>query len=142
MLLLFLGSFPPLLYPRLLPCRRMAVDPEELPDTVFASIGRMVWRDVGFTAIGFRLLMKVSRKDGTRRKARSFLPHDVFQRPPRPQTPICRLHASMLTADGKPSLSHNRMPALQLVDYNLMAYATALTGHLLPDFKRHAKKKA
>ena len=63
MLLLFLGSFPPLLYPRPLPCRRMAVDPEELPDTVFASIGRMVWRDVGFTAIGFRLLMKVSRNE-------------------------------------------------------------------------------
>jgi hypothetical protein len=41
--------------------KKFAVDPEELPDTVFASIGRMVWRDVGPTAICFRLLMKVRR---------------------------------------------------------------------------------
>ncbi|KAL6769693.1 hypothetical protein ACKKBG_A32010 [Auxenochlorella protothecoides x Auxenochlorella symbiontica] len=39
--------------------KKMAVDPEDLPDTIFASIGRLVWRDVGPTAIGFRLLMKV-----------------------------------------------------------------------------------
>lgn len=39
--------------------QKMAVDAEELPDTVFASIGRLVWRDVGPTALGFRLLMKV-----------------------------------------------------------------------------------
>lgn len=39
--------------------QKLAVDAEELPDTVFASIGRLVWRDVGPTALGFRLLMKV-----------------------------------------------------------------------------------
>lgn len=39
--------------------QKMAVQPEDLPDTVFGSIGRLVWRDVGPTAVGFRLLMKV-----------------------------------------------------------------------------------
>ena len=39
--------------------QRLAVDPEELPDVVFASIGRLVWRDVGPTAVAFRLLMKL-----------------------------------------------------------------------------------
>eukprot|EP00887_Chlorella_sp_A99_P000214 scaffold13.g214.t1 len=66
--------------------KKFAVDPEELPDTVFASIGRMVWRDVGATAVAFRLLMKV-------------------------------------------------------VDYNLMAFATAVFAPLMPDFKRYTKKE-
>lgn len=66
--------------------RRMAVSPDDLPDTVFASIGRLVWRDIGATALGFRLLMKV-------------------------------------------------------VDYNLMAAATAAFGHVMPDFRRHAKPR-
>ncbi|EFJ44212.1 hypothetical protein VOLCADRAFT_32150, partial [Volvox carteri f. nagariensis] len=35
--------------------KRFAVHPDELPDTVFASVGRTVWRDVGPTALGFRL---------------------------------------------------------------------------------------
>lgn len=39
--------------------RKMAVDPEDLPDTIFASIGRLIWRDIGPTAIAFRLLMKI-----------------------------------------------------------------------------------
>uniref|UniRef100_A0A7S0YGV5 Uncharacterized protein n=1 Tax=Polytomella parva TaxID=51329 RepID=A0A7S0YGV5_9CHLO len=39
--------------------KKFAVDPETLPDTVFASIGRTVWRDIGATALGFRLLVKV-----------------------------------------------------------------------------------
>ncbi|GIL59058.1 hypothetical protein Vafri_14014, partial [Volvox africanus] len=39
--------------------KRFAVHPDELPDTVFASIGRTVWRDVGTTALCFRLLPKV-----------------------------------------------------------------------------------
>ena len=33
--------------------------PPPPPTPLFASIGRMVWRDVGPTAVGFRLLMKV-----------------------------------------------------------------------------------
>jgi short-subunit dehydrogenase len=39
--------------------KKLAVDPDDLPDTVFASIGRLAWRDIGPTALGFRLLMKV-----------------------------------------------------------------------------------
>ncbi|GFH26411.1 uncharacterized protein HaLaN_24557, partial [Haematococcus lacustris] len=39
--------------------KRFAVSPDDLPDTVFASIGRTVFRDVGPTAIGFRLVMKL-----------------------------------------------------------------------------------
>ena len=39
--------------------RKMAVDPDELPDAIFASIGRLVWRDIGPTAVAFRLLMKI-----------------------------------------------------------------------------------
>ena len=38
--------------------KRFAVNPDELPDTVFASIGRTVWRDIGPTAICFRILTK------------------------------------------------------------------------------------
>lgn len=65
--------------------KKFAVQPDELPDTVFASIGRVVWRDVGPTAICFRLLMKI-------------------------------------------------------MDYNLMAWATAVFAPFMADFKRHAKK--
>ena len=39
--------------------KQFAVSPDDLPDTVFASIGRTVWRDIGPTAISFRVLMKV-----------------------------------------------------------------------------------
>mmetsp|Transcript_1426 Transcript_1426/g.3129 ORF Transcript_1426/g.3129 Transcript_1426/m.3129 type:complete len:323 (-) Transcript_1426:848-1816(-) len=39
--------------------KQFAVSPDQLPDTVFASIGRTVWRDVGPTAIVFRVLMKI-----------------------------------------------------------------------------------
>ncbi len=39
--------------------KRFAVQPDQLPDTVFASIGRTVWRDVGPTAIVFRMVPKV-----------------------------------------------------------------------------------
>jgi short-subunit dehydrogenase len=37
----------------------VAVHPDALPPLVFGSIGRTVWRDIGSTALGFRLLMKV-----------------------------------------------------------------------------------
>lgn len=36
-----------------------AVDPDSLPDAVFAAIGRTVWHDIGLTAYAFRLMMKV-----------------------------------------------------------------------------------
>ena len=39
--------------------KKMAVGPDELPDVIFASIGKVIWRDIGPTAVGFRLLMKV-----------------------------------------------------------------------------------
>merc|ERR1712060_869066 len=35
-----------------------AVEADALPDAIFASIGRSVWRDVGGVAVGFRCLMK------------------------------------------------------------------------------------
>jgi hypothetical protein len=30
------------------------VGPEQLPDTIFASVGRSLWRDIGPTAVIFR----------------------------------------------------------------------------------------
>ena len=39
--------------------KQFAVSPDELPDAVFASIGRTIWRDIGPTAISFRMLMKI-----------------------------------------------------------------------------------
>ncbi|KAG2485629.1 hypothetical protein HYH03_015689 [Edaphochlamys debaryana] len=39
--------------------KRFAVHPDQLPDTVFASIGRTVWRDVGPTALAFRFVVKI-----------------------------------------------------------------------------------
>ncbi len=38
--------------------QKMAVGPEQLPDIIFASIGRCIWKDIGPVAIGFRLLEK------------------------------------------------------------------------------------
>lgn len=35
-----------------------AVAADELPDIIFASIGRTVWRDIGATAVSLRLMMK------------------------------------------------------------------------------------
>ena len=37
----------------------VAVHPDALPPLVFGAVGRCVWRDVGTTALGFRLMMKV-----------------------------------------------------------------------------------
>jgi hypothetical protein len=34
--------------------RKLAVAPEDLPDIIFASIGRTIWKDVGGVALGFR----------------------------------------------------------------------------------------
>lgn len=39
--------------------KKLAVAPDDLPDIIFSSIGRLIWRDIGPTAIGFRVLMKV-----------------------------------------------------------------------------------
>ena len=39
--------------------KTFAVSPDALPDVVFAAIGRTVWQDIGATAVGFRLMMKV-----------------------------------------------------------------------------------
>ncbi|CAG9460524.1 unnamed protein product [Pedinophyceae sp. YPF-701] len=36
-----------------------AVDPDSLPDIILGSVGRTVWRDIGATAVFFRLMMKV-----------------------------------------------------------------------------------
>mmetsp|Transcript_15276 Transcript_15276/g.38850 ORF Transcript_15276/g.38850 Transcript_15276/m.38850 type:complete len:217 (-) Transcript_15276:189-839(-) len=36
----------------------LSVSPDELPDVIFGSVGRTVWRDVGGTAIAFRMMMK------------------------------------------------------------------------------------
>lgn len=41
--------------------KRFAIHPDELPDTIFASVGRTVWRDVGGTALSLRFLAKVRR---------------------------------------------------------------------------------
>eukprot|EP00955_Chlamydomonas_euryale_P073307 361692-Chlamydomonas_euryale.AAC.4 len=38
--------------------KQFAVSPDELPDAVFASIGRTIWRDIGPTAVTFRMMMK------------------------------------------------------------------------------------
>lgn len=40
--------------------KKFAVNPDELPDVVFAAIGRTVWQDIGATAVSFRLMMKVT----------------------------------------------------------------------------------
>ena len=34
--------------------KSQAVGPEQLPDRVFAAIGRTVWQDIGATAVAFR----------------------------------------------------------------------------------------
>ncbi|WIA08978.1 hypothetical protein OEZ85_008392 [Tetradesmus obliquus] len=39
--------------------KKLAVGPDALPDIIFASIGRTIWKDVGPVALGFRLLEKM-----------------------------------------------------------------------------------
>lgn len=39
--------------------RRFSVQPEDLPDAIFASVGRSVLRDLGLVCITFRLLNKI-----------------------------------------------------------------------------------
>jgi hypothetical protein len=36
-----------------------AVDAESLPDAIFGSLGRTIWRDLGPDAVGFRMLTKL-----------------------------------------------------------------------------------
>ena len=38
---------------------RFNVAPDALPDLIFASVGRCVWRDIGGVAVCFRLMMKL-----------------------------------------------------------------------------------
>ena len=38
--------------------KSLGVSPETLPAVIFASVGRTVWRDIGATAILFRVVMK------------------------------------------------------------------------------------
>lgn len=39
--------------------KKLAVGPDALPDIIFASVGRTIWKDVGGVALGFRLLEKL-----------------------------------------------------------------------------------
>ena len=39
--------------------QRLGVPAEELPAVIFSGIGRTVFRDIGPTSIGFRILVKV-----------------------------------------------------------------------------------
>jgi short-subunit dehydrogenase len=39
--------------------KKLAVGPDALPDIIFASVGRCLWKDVGPVAYGFRLVEKV-----------------------------------------------------------------------------------
>lgn len=39
--------------------KKLAVGPDALPDVIFASVGRCLWKDVGFVAYAFRLVEKV-----------------------------------------------------------------------------------
>lgn len=39
--------------------KKFTVQPETLPDRIFASIGRVTWLDIGPTAYGFRMMMKL-----------------------------------------------------------------------------------
>lgn len=38
--------------------RGVAVTADQIPDLVFGSVGRAVWRDLGPTAVAFRIMMK------------------------------------------------------------------------------------
>ena len=38
---------------------RFNVEPDALPDLIFAAVGRCVWRDIGGVAVAFRLMMKL-----------------------------------------------------------------------------------
>lgn len=38
---------------------RFEVGPDDLPDLIFSSIGRTVWRDIGGVALSFRMMMKL-----------------------------------------------------------------------------------
>lgn len=40
--------------------KSFAVNPDDLPDIVFAAIGRTVWRDIGATTVSFRLVRSAS----------------------------------------------------------------------------------
>ena len=39
--------------------QKLGVPAEELPAVIFSGIGRTVFRDIGYTSIGFRILVKV-----------------------------------------------------------------------------------
>ena len=57
------GAVPALVL-TLRPLCRFNVAPDALPDLIFASIGRCVWRDIGGVAVCFRLMMKLLVRNG------------------------------------------------------------------------------
>lgn len=112
-----------------------AIPPSAPPAAVFASIGRVVWRDVGPTAICFRLLMKVCvcivlLENCEPRNWRNWslllwhaqctLSHRCFRQ-------VCSRHVHSplphLVCIESPDLPF----FLQLVDYNLMAFTLPLS---------------
>ena len=131
------------------------------PGTVFASIGRVVWRDVGPTAVCFRLLMKVCLQVNLSCAGRvgcrcrllpppciTLLAASVGCRFAGSVVDLQRMDGSVMVhgtalftcwhLTSAPSLS---LPTrMQLVDYNLMAFATAVFAPFMADFKRYAKK--
>lgn len=52
----------------------IAVSPDALPGLVFGAVGRTIWRDIGMTAFGFRMMMKVVDLNFMAMAASRFLP--------------------------------------------------------------------
>lgn len=152
--------------------KKMAVSPDDLPDAIFASVGRLVWRDIGPTALGFRLLLKARGAGGGGGEGRAppgwgaLAPgsHWGTGDPRRVSSvdSLCtgtrrslscaarrwRCHAPLpCQAGAGPVITPDgdARPPLsmpQVLDYNLFAMLTTTFGHLMPDFKRNLKPRA
>ncbi len=100
--------------------KQFAVSPDALPDTVFASIGRTTWRDIGPTAISFRVLMKVGDGRGVRtRESLSPLPSHtrppvLTLNPPLPSLPLLPLPTPPRPPAADPRLQLPRLFDIQL----------------------------
>ena len=110
--------------------------PEQLPDAVFAAIGRTVWQDIGPTAVAFRCALPLAAGLLYKLCCIKALQSYAHIAPAGSALRQSYAHASRRGCTGRVLTQRSCRLLMKVVDYNLLASITALAGPLLPDFRK------
>jgi hypothetical protein len=120
---------------------RFNVAPDALPDLIFASVGRCVWRDIGGVAVAFRLMMKVLVRGCARRQQKHVA--SVARRRLHTLAGSARMNVLRTCARGSgfdAGVCLCRALLLlcaPLQDFNLMSTALSHCAPMMADFKKN-----